>query len=129
MNLTIDARSPIPIRRQLTEQLKHAIESAGAPRDQALPSIREMAGFHGLNTSTVARVIEALKRSGHVEARRARGVFVAPAPPAASGVQRRLIGRSVPVIALLSGAHLETRGPDPAESAAGHHQCRLRQIR
>jgi DNA-binding transcriptional regulator YhcF (GntR family) len=82
MNLTIDARSPIPIRRQLTEQLKHAIEGDGIPRDQALPSIRELAGFLGINTNTVARVIEDLKRSGYVEARRGRGVFVASAPPA-----------------------------------------------
>src|SRR5438477_12474170 len=81
MNLTIDGHSPIPIRRQLTEQLKHAIESGGVARDQALPSIRELAGFLGINTNTVARVVEDLKQSGYVEARRGKGVFVAPAPP------------------------------------------------
>src|SRR5213594_3650346 len=81
MNLHVDVHSPIPIRRQLTEQLKHAIESGGVPRDQALPSIRELAGFLGINTNTVARVIEDLKQSGYVEARRGRGVFVAAAPP------------------------------------------------
>jgi DNA-binding transcriptional regulator YhcF (GntR family) len=82
MNLKIDARSPIPIRRQLTEQLKHVIESGGVPRDQALPSIRELAGFLGINTNTVTRVIEDLKQSGYVEARRGRGVFVASTAPA-----------------------------------------------
>src|SRR5439155_1297695 len=71
----------IPIRRQLTEQLKHAIESGGVARDQALPSIRELAGFLGINANTVARVVEDLKQSGYVEARRGKGVFVAPAPP------------------------------------------------
>src|SRR2546421_8016656 len=81
MNLAVDAQSPIPIRRQLTEQLKHVIESGGVPREQALPSIRELAGFLGINTNTVARVIEDLKHSGYVEARRGKGVFVAPAPP------------------------------------------------
>src|SRR5881296_2322821 len=81
MNLKIDGHSPIPIRRQLTEQLKHVIESGGVARDQALPSIRELAGFLGINTNTVARVVEDLKQSGYVEARRGRGVFVAPAPP------------------------------------------------
>src|SRR5437660_6088828 len=81
MNLTIDGHSPIPIRRQLTEQLKHAIESGGVGRDQALPSIRELAGFLGINANTVARVVEDLKQSGYVEARRGKGVFVAPAPP------------------------------------------------
>jgi DNA-binding transcriptional regulator YhcF (GntR family) len=82
MNLQVDGQSPIPIRRQLTEQLKHIIESGGVPRDQTLPSIRELAGFLGINTNTVARVIEDLKRSGYVEARRGKGVFVASAPPA-----------------------------------------------
>src|ERR687891_2834107 len=82
MNLQVDGQSPIPIRRQLTEQLKHVIESGGVPRDQTLPSIRELAGFLGINTNTVARVIEDLKRSGYVEARRGKGGFVASAPPA-----------------------------------------------
>jgi len=82
MRLQVDARSPIPIRRQLTEQLKHVIEGGGVPRDHALPSIRELAGFLGINPNTVARAIEDLKRSGHVEARRGKGVFVVPTPPA-----------------------------------------------
>src|SRR6059036_4160122 len=81
MNLKVDGNSPIPIRRQLTEQLRHVIEAGGVPRDQALPSIRELAGFLGVNPNTVARVIDDLKQSGYVEARRGKGVFVAPAPP------------------------------------------------
>src|SRR2546428_5446110 len=81
MNLRIDGHSPIAIRRQLTEQLRHAIEGGGVPPDQALPSIRELAGFLGVNPNTVARVIDDLKRSGYVEARRGKGVFVVPAPP------------------------------------------------
>jgi GntR family transcriptional regulator len=82
LDLRVDLHSPIPIRRQLTEQLKHVIEGGGVPTDQALPSIRELAGFLGINPNTVARVIEDLKRSGYVEARRGSGVYVAPAPPA-----------------------------------------------
>jgi len=82
LDLRVDAHSPIPIRRQLSEQLKHAIEAGGVPRDQPLPSIRELAGFLGINPNTVARVIEDLKFGGYVEARRGRGVFVAPVPPA-----------------------------------------------
>ena len=45
LNLHVDTRSPIPIRRQLTEQLKHVIESGGLLQNQPLPSIRELAGF------------------------------------------------------------------------------------
>ncbi|MGH7265761.1 MAG: GntR family transcriptional regulator [Candidatus Rokuibacteriota bacterium] len=89
MRLHIDAHSPIPIRWQLTEQLKHVIERGGVPRDQALPSIRELAGFLGINPNTVARAMEDLKRSGHVEARRGKGVFVAPALAARPFLTRR----------------------------------------
>jgi GntR family transcriptional regulator len=79
--LKVDAHSPIPIRRQLTEQLKHVIEGGGVPREQALPSIRQLAGFLAINPNTVARVIEDLKRGGYVEAHRGKGVYVAPGPP------------------------------------------------
>ena len=89
MRLRVDAHSPIPIRWQLTEQLKHVIEGGGVPRDQALPSIRELAGFLGINPNTVTHAIEDLKRSGHVEARRGKGVFVAPALPARPFPTRR----------------------------------------
>jgi GntR family transcriptional regulator len=82
IRLHVDEQSPIPIRRQLTAQLQHVIEGGGLPRNQALPSIRELAGFLGINPNTVARVIEDLKRAGYVEARRGKGVFVAPAAPA-----------------------------------------------
>ena len=82
IQLRIDARSPIPIRWQVSEQLRHVIEGGGVPRDEPLPSIRELAGFLGINPNTVARAIEDLKRSGHVEARRGKGVFVASTLPA-----------------------------------------------
>jgi GntR family transcriptional regulator len=83
MRLHVDAHSPLPIRWQLAEQLKHIIEGGGVTRDQALPSIRELAGFLGVNPNTVARAIEDLKRSGHVQSRRGKGVFVASPPPSA----------------------------------------------
>ena len=89
VQLQVDKQSPIPIRRQLTEQLKHVIEAGGVPPDQPLPSIRELAGFLGINPNTVARVIEDLKRNGYVEVRRGKGVFVAPAPPARPSPSRR----------------------------------------
>jgi GntR family transcriptional regulator len=81
LRLQVDAHSPIPIRRQLGEQLKHLIEGGGVARDQALPSIRELAGFLGINPNTVARAIDDLKHNGYVEARRGKGVFVTSASP------------------------------------------------
>ena len=82
MQLHVDAHSPIPIRRQLTEQFKYFIEGGGFPRDHALPSIRQLAATLEVNPNTVARVIEDLKRDGYVQVRRGKGAFVAPDPPA-----------------------------------------------
>lgn len=66
MRLRMDAHGPKPVHRPLTELLTHVIEgSGGGPPDQALPISRELAGPVGTNPSTVARVIEDLKRSGH----------------------------------------------------------------
>ena len=62
----MDAHSPIPTRRQLAEQLKRFVESGGFPREQTLPSIRELDGFLGLNSNEVARAIEDLKRAGYM---------------------------------------------------------------
>ena len=81
IHLRVDAHSPIPIRWQVSEQLKHVIEGGGVPREEPLPSIRELAGFLGINPNTVARAIQDLKRSGYVEARRGKGVFVASTLP------------------------------------------------
>jgi DNA-binding transcriptional regulator YhcF (GntR family) len=62
----VDAHSPIQTRRQLAEQIERFVESGGFPREQTLPSIRELAGFLGLNSNAVARAIEDLKRAEHV---------------------------------------------------------------
>lgn len=89
VRLQVDKQSPIPIRRQLTEQLKHVIEAGGVPPNQALPSIRELAGFLGINPNTIARVVEDLKHSGYVEAQAGKGVFVSPTVPARPSPNRR----------------------------------------
>jgi len=84
IHLQVDKQSPIPIRRQLTEQLKHVIEAGGVPSDQPLPSIRELAGFLGINPNTGTRVVEDLKRSAYVEVRSGQGGVRrsgAPRPP------------------------------------------------
>jgi DNA-binding transcriptional regulator YhcF (GntR family) len=112
VRLRVDAHSPIPIRWQLSEQLKHVIEGGGIPRDEALPSIRELAGFLGINPNTVARAIEDLKRSGYVETRRGKGVFVASPLPRPSPTPREEFLKDT----VIRGAAL---GMTPGDVAAG----------
>ena len=65
MHLQMNAHTPFPIRRPLTEQLGRVIEGGGVPRDQARPSIPELASFLGVDPNRVVRAIEDLKRSGY----------------------------------------------------------------
>ena len=65
MHRRVDAHSPIPIRRQLTEPCKHVVEGGSVPRNQALPSPRELVGFLSINPNTRVHAIEALERSGY----------------------------------------------------------------
>jgi DNA-binding transcriptional regulator YhcF (GntR family) len=65
MHRQVDAHSPIPIRRQLTAPRKHVIEGGSTPRNQALPSPRELVGFLGINPNTRVHAIDELKRSGY----------------------------------------------------------------
>jgi DNA-binding transcriptional regulator YhcF (GntR family) len=110
MQLRGDDHSPLPIRRQLLEQLKYFIEGGGFPRDQALPSIRELAGFLGINPNTVARVSEDLGLAGYVEARRGKGVFVAQAATPRSFCAGVRSARAV-----ASGGRTDPRAPGAGE--------------
>jgi hypothetical protein len=65
MPLYGDAHRPFPIRRSVTEPLQPVSEGGGVPRNQARPSLPELAGFPGITPNTVARAIEDLNRSGY----------------------------------------------------------------
>ena len=65
MPLRVDAHSPLPIRRSVTEPLQPVSEGGGVPRIQARPRIPGLAGFFGITPNTVARAIEDLNRSGY----------------------------------------------------------------
>ena len=80
MRLRVDAHSPIPIRRPLTQPFTHVMEGGGVPRDPDLPWVRECGGFVGTDPRTVARAIEDLERSGYRPLR-----FGAASPSSMSG--------------------------------------------
>jgi DNA-binding transcriptional regulator YhcF (GntR family) len=63
VHLRVDTSNPFPIRRPLTAQLEPVRGGGVSPRDQALPSSRELGGF--LDPNTLTRAIEDLERSGY----------------------------------------------------------------
>ena len=64
MHQPVDAHSPIPIRRQLTELREHVSEGGSDSRTQVLRA-PELVGFLGITPNTRVRAIEDLKRSGY----------------------------------------------------------------
>ena len=85
IHLQVDKQSPIPIRRQLTEQLKHLIEAGGIPSDQPLPSMIAERRQRACDLLAGAPTTRGLRKAVHllrgsirsVSAARRRGVSAA----------------------------------------------------
>jgi GntR family transcriptional regulator len=74
--MLIDPKSPIPIFRQIADQLRQAVDAGVHKPGEMLPSQRVLAIEIKVNPNTIQRAYEALEREGLVETRRGVGVFV-----------------------------------------------------
>ncbi len=68
---------PLPIYRQLVEQVKGALAAGVLGPDDRLPSHRELARDLHVAPLTVKRAYDVLDREGWIRTRRGRGTFVA----------------------------------------------------
>jgi GntR family transcriptional regulator len=82
--LTVDATSPIPVYRQIVEQVRFLVEGGGLRPGERLPPVRRLADNLGVNRNTVAKAYATLRALGLIETRGASGTTVAAAvgPPA-----------------------------------------------
>jgi GntR family transcriptional regulator len=83
-----DAR---PIYVQIMDEIRRAIVVEAIEPDEALPSVRQMAGDLRVNPNTVQQAYRELEREGVVYVRRGQGTFVANAETPAKE-RRRLLG-------------------------------------
>lgn len=74
--MLIDPKSPIPIFRQIADQLRQAIDAGVYKAGEMLPSLRQLAIEIKVNPNTIQRAYEALEREAVVETRRGIGIFV-----------------------------------------------------
>ena len=74
--MLIDPKSPIPIFRQIADQLRQSIDAGVHKPGEMLPSLRQLAVDIKVNPNTIQRAYEALEREGVVETRRGVGIFV-----------------------------------------------------
>lgn len=73
----VQPSSPEPIYRQIVEQLRRLIAGGQLAAGDALPSVREVAGFHAINPMTVSRAYSLAEADGLLERQRGKGMVVA----------------------------------------------------
>lgn len=88
--LTVQPASPEPIYRQIVEQLRRLIAGGQLGTGDALPSVREVAGFHAINPMTVSRAYSLAEAEGLLERQRGKGMVVASASRSSQTEARRL---------------------------------------
>jgi 2-aminoadipate transaminase len=72
----LDSGSPLPLYRQLFDEIRRAILAGLVTRGEKLPATREMAGLLGLNRATVSSAYELLESEGLISGQVGRGSFV-----------------------------------------------------
>ncbi|MDX9980093.1 MAG: GntR family transcriptional regulator [Lentisphaeria bacterium] len=91
-----DARSGVPIFRQLEEQIQRGVLSGALAVGEKLPAVRDLAAELGVNPMTVSKAYSHLEMEGWVERQRGVGLFVRPRPAAAEDEERlRLLSESL----------------------------------
>jgi DNA-binding transcriptional regulator YhcF (GntR family) len=76
LEINIDSNTPIPIYRQIVEQVKQLIADEQLKPGEQIPSVRDLARWLQLNPSTIARAYYDLKKEGVVVASRRRGTII-----------------------------------------------------
>jgi len=74
----VSGESPVPIYRQITEQVRRFVAAGQLQVGERLPSVRAMAARFGINPMTVSRAYSALCDEGVLLRRRGAGMVVAP---------------------------------------------------
>ena len=77
LHLELDARSGVPVYRQLMDQLKYYVAAGTLRPGDQLPSIRELAVALRVNPTTVVKTYTELERAGVINMRHGKGAFVA----------------------------------------------------
>ena len=72
----VDARSEVPIYRQVFQQLKDSISTGRLAKGTRLPATRELAGLLGLNRTTISAAYDLLESEGLIAGQVGRGSYV-----------------------------------------------------
>jgi GntR family transcriptional regulator len=118
--LTVDARDPLPLWRQLEEGVRNLVAAGSLPPGAAVPSVRELARELTVNPATIAKAYQRLCDAGVLEVRRGEGTFVAAGAPTLPRAERR---RRLQQAARSYAAHAATLGLGVEEAVATARQA------
>jgi len=80
MFLKVEPSSPVPIYRQIMDQVRFAVASGRLGPETRVPSVRDLAQELQINLQTVAKAYVELVREGTLENRRGLGTYVTGRP-------------------------------------------------
>lgn len=113
--IEIDPTNPVPLYRQISEQLRRLIAIGAIKPGERLPTVRELAVRARVNRNTAARAIQRLESDGLVRTRVGQGTFVSDRiDPADRGELERKIDRSIEALLI----EAQTSGMTPDELKA-----------
>ncbi len=93
MEFEIAPASPVPIYRQIVDQVRRLVAGGQLQPGQELPSVRAVAQQHAINPMTVSKAYSLLEAEGVLTRRRGVGMAVADGPAAAVPVDKAALLR------------------------------------
>jgi GntR family transcriptional regulator/MocR family aminotransferase len=125
--IVLDISSPIPLNRQLFEEMRAAILQGRLRPGQRLPSIRALATHLRISRNTITHCFEQLIAEGYAEAKMGSGTFVkmqipedlltaAPSPPGTTTAEAEYnlssYARLLPQVESETAHYCRSAGPD-----------------
>jgi GntR family transcriptional regulator len=74
--IEIDPASPVPLYRQIADQIRRLIALGALRAGEQIPAVRELAIVARVNRNTAARAVQYLESQGLVRTRVGQGTFV-----------------------------------------------------
>src|ERR1700758_1635848 len=86
---SLDAKSGVPIYRQIQDQIRYGIASGNLRPGEQLPTVRALAVELKVNPNPVIKAYTELERLGVLTTEQGSGTFIAPQPPLSLSEQDR----------------------------------------
>ena len=77
LNFTVDAKSAVPVFKQVKQAITRFIASGYLVQGDKLMSIRDMASRHSIHPNTIVKVYSQLEIEGYIVSRPGAGYYVA----------------------------------------------------